>query len=251
MLLEICVNSAVSAIEAWKGGASRVELCENMADGGCTPSAGSILLSKKRLTIPVFVMIRPRGADFCYSDDEVELMQEDIRMAKKMGADGLVMGILTPDGAVDTERMKALIALARPLPVTFHRAFDMTRDPQEALDDLIRLGAERVLTSGQARSVTEGAGLIRSLIQRARNRIVVMPGGGIKEHNLAEVIRTTGAQEIHMNLTRETAGNMQFRREGVRMGNPGADEYSFVVTDAERVSRARQISSENEGNTIT
>src|SRR5512138_1393956 len=164
MLLEACVNSALSAIEAQAGGADRVELCQNMPEGGCTPSAGAIRYARKELRIGLFVMIRPRGADFLYSDGEFEIMKEDIRVAKELGADGVVFGILKADGTIDRQRMEELIRLARPMGVTCHRAFDMTRDPFGALEDLIALGVDRILTSGQCDSALEGAPLIRQLI---------------------------------------------------------------------------------------
>src|ERR1039457_4698355 len=146
MLLEACVNSVVSAIEAQKGGASRVELCENMQEGGTTPSAGSILTARRNLYIDLYVMIRPRGADFLYNDLEFEIMKQDIHLAQELGADGVVFGILKSDGTIDKERMKVLVELARPMRITWHRAFDMARDPYEAMEDLISLGIDRILT---------------------------------------------------------------------------------------------------------
>jgi len=241
MLLEVCVNSAVSAIEAAKGGADRVELCENMADGGCTPSAGSILLAKKHLNIPVFVMIRPRGADFNYSDLEVEIMKSDIRMAKELGADGVVFGILKPDGRIDMRRMGKLIELARPMEITCHRAFDMTSDPFEALEDLLELGVDRVLTSGQADSALDGAPLLRRLIEKANQRIVVMPGHGVKEGTLEQVIQKTGAQEFHMYLNKQVKSQMEFVREDVKMGKPDLSEYEHTIISSDRVNEAKSI----------
>jgi copper homeostasis protein len=241
MLLEACVNSALSAAEAQSGGAGRVELCENMADGGCTPGAGAIRYARKELTIGLFVMIRPRGADFLYSDAEFEIMKEDVLVAKESGADGVVFGILNPDGTIDKLRMGELIRLARPMGVTCHRAFDMTRDPFEALEDLMSLGIDRVLTSGQSDSALEGAPLIRKLIGQANRRIIVMPGHGIKEHNLEQVIRETGAEEFHLYLTRQAPSKMQFSRLGVKMGSPGQSEYDLTVVDAERIRNAREI----------
>jgi copper homeostasis protein len=241
MLLEACVNSAISAVEAQRGGAGRVELCENMADGGCTPSAGAIRFARKELTIGLFVMIRPRGADFLYSDAEFEIMKQDVLLAKESGADGVVFGILNPDGTIDQARMEQLVRLARPMGVTCHRAFDMTRDPFEALEELVSLGIDRVLTSGQSDSALEGAPLIRQLIGQANRRIIVMPGHGIKEHNLEQVIRETGAEEFHLYLTRKAPSKMQFSRLGVKMGSPGQSEYDLTLVDAERIRNAREI----------
>lgn len=241
MILEACVNSAVSAFEAQRGGADRVELCENMAGGGCTPSKGSILIARKRLTIPLFVMIRPRESDFLYSDEEFEIMKHDIRTAKELGADGVVFGILMPDGRVDKDRMKKLVKLARPMRITCHRAFDMTCNPYEALDDLIELGIDRLLTSGQANSALEGASLIRQLILQSKDRIVIMPGHGIKEHNLLQVVKETCATEYHMYLTKPVQSGMSFIREGVKMGKPDQSEYDHIEVDAARIRTSRDL----------
>ncbi len=240
-LLEACVNSAHSAIEAQLGGADRVELCENMLEGGCTPSAGAIAYARKHLKIDLFVMIRPRGADFCYSDAEFGIMQEDVKLAKVLGADGVVFGILKPDGTIDSERMAKLAELARPMGITCHRAFDMTRDPFEALDALIALGIDRVLTSGQADSALLGAALIRNFITHAAGRIIIMPGHGIKEHNFAEAIRETGASEFHLYLPKQVPTAMQFIRNDVKMGKPELSEYSTTLIDAERIKTAKKI----------
>jgi len=241
MVLEACVNSAISAIEAEKGGADRVELCENMHDGGTTPGAGSIIYARKHLKIPVFVMIRPRGADFLYSDEEFAIMQEDVIMAKQLGADGVVSGILKPDGSIDADRMHRLIGLARPMGFTCHRAFDMTADPLMAMDDLIRLGVDRILTSGQSDNALQGAPLIRELILRAAKRIIIMPGHGVKEHNLAEVIHETGAEEVHLYLAKQVKSNMVFARKQVSMGAAGSEEYKYTLVDRERIQKAKHI----------
>ncbi|MCX6241530.1 MAG: copper homeostasis protein CutC [Bacteroidetes bacterium] len=240
-LLEACVNSAVSAVNAQTGGAQRVELCENMTEGGCTPSAGTIRFARQKLNIPIMVMIRPRGADFLYSDDEFEIMKLDIRMAKDLGADGVVFGILTPDGSIDVPRVRQLLELSRPMQVTCHRAFDMSADPYKALDDLISLGIDRVLTSGQSDCALTGAPLIRKLIAQAAGRIIIMPGHGIKEHNLEEAIRLTGASEFHMYLTKQVPGTMKFMREDVKMGKPDLSEYGHEAVDVKRIKQAREI----------
>ena len=240
-ILEACVNSAISAIEAQRGGADRIELCENMMEGGCTPSTGTIRFARKHLQIPIMVMIRPRGADFLYSDAEFKIMKNDILTAKELGANGVVFGILKPDGSIDTERMGHLVELARPMQVTCHRAFDMTSDPLKALDDLISLRIERVLTSGQADSALLGAALIKRLIEHAAGRIIIMPGHGIKEHNLEEAIRLTGATEFHLYLTKHIPSSMKFLRNDVKMGKPDLSEYGHEVVDAERIKTAKNI----------
>lgn len=239
IFLEVCVNSVASALEAERGGADRVELCENMADGGCTPSTGTIMYAKQHMTIPVFVMIRPRSGDFCYSDDEFSVMKEDIRMAKELTADGVVFGILKRDGRIDQNRMHELTVLARPMGVTCHRAFDLTRDPFEALEDLISLGIDRVLTSGQSEHALKGAPLIHKLVLHAKGRVIVMPGGGIKEHNLSRVLTETGANEVHLYLTTPVRSRMEFTRTDVMMGHTGRSEYEYPLADAERIKRAR------------
>ncbi|MCX6251044.1 MAG: copper homeostasis protein CutC [Bacteroidetes bacterium] len=241
MILEACVNSAISAIEAQKGGAERIELCENMHDGGITPSTGTIVFARKHLRIPIFVMIRPRGADFLYSDEEFGIMEEDVKMAKQLGADGVVAGILKPDGSIDTDRMQKLIELASPMGFTCHRAFDMTTDPLKALDDLIRLGVDRILTSGQSDDALQGAPLIRELILRAGKKITIMPGHGIKEHNLAQIVHATGAEEFHVYLTKQVKSKMKFTRDHVSMGTVESSEYEYTVIDWQRIRNAKAI----------
>jgi copper homeostasis protein len=241
MLLEACVNSGISALEAQVGGADRVELCENMADGGTTPSAGAIRFARERLQIGLFVMIRPRGADFLYSDEEFEIMQHDVKLARDYGADGVVFGILKPDGTIDRDRMGRLADLARPMGITCHRAFDMTRDPLEALFDLESLGIDRILTSGQSDSALAGAPLIRQLIAESKGMISVMPGHGVKEHNLEEVLRKTGAKEVHMYLTKTIKGKMIFQRDKVFMGSPANPEYEITIVDRERIRLGKDI----------
>lgn len=240
MLLEACVNSAMSAIEAQKGGADRVELCENLYDGGTTPSAGAIRFAREKLHIGLFVMIRPRGGDFLYTDDEFRIMTEDISIAKESGADGVVLGLLNPDGTIDRERMRMLVDLARPLQVTCHRAFDMTPDPFQSMEDLIGLGIDRILTSGQKPTAPQGADLIRELILKANGRIIVMPGSGVKEHNIVDLRDKTGATEFHIHLEKQEPSRMVFRQTSVYMGNPGQSEFEHVLTDWQRIRKVRK-----------
>ncbi|MGE5423786.1 MAG: copper homeostasis protein CutC [Syntrophothermus sp.] len=239
MIFEACVNSARSAAEAWKGGADRVELCENMTDGGCTPSAGSIILAKQLLPIPVYVMIRPRGGDFLYTPEEFQVMREDIKMARSLGADGIVTGILNADGTVDRPRMAELVCLARPMGITFHRAFDMTNDPFRAMEDIIELGIERILTSGQSDSAIDGSLIIRKLIDQAKGRVIIMPGHGIKEYNITEAINSTGANEFHLYLPSAMGSNMKYVREYVKMGTSPLSEYKSVIIDQEKIRVAK------------
>jgi copper homeostasis protein len=235
LFLEICVDSVESAIRAQEGGAQRVELCDNLLEGGTTPSAGTIELARKYLTIALNVIIRPRGGDFFYSDIEYEIMRRDIEIAKQLGADGVVIGLLNPNGTIDKKRTKALIDLARPMSVTFHRAFDMTRDPFAALETLIELGADRILTTGQEATVVEGLELIAELVKRANNRIIIIPGGA-KEHNIARVAKISGAREFHMTAFSTIDSAMRYRNPRPFMGGElRPPEYARDVTDPQRV----------------
>jgi copper homeostasis protein len=229
---EICVDSLDAALAAQAGGGDRVELCADLLEGGTTPSAGTVQLAIEALRIPVNVIIRPRGGDFCYSAAEFEVMRRDIEMAKAWGANGVVIGILNPDGTIDVERTRALVEAARPLSVTFHRAFDVTCDPFEALETLIGLGVNRVLTSGQEPSVLEGLDCIADLVKRAGDRIIVMPGGGITERNIAKIAAGSGAREFHFAAQGPAEGRMAFRNPRVFMGGElRPPEYTLSVTD--------------------
>ena len=241
-LLEICIDSVESALAAQAGGADRVELCSALFEGGLTPSCGLLETVREKVRIGVAAMIRPRGGDFCYSDDEFAVMRADIAVAKKLGADVIVLGLLNPDGTVDRERNRRLIDLARPLPVTFHRAFDMVRDPYEALDAVLELGAERLLTSGLERSAVEGMDLIAELVRRAGDRLIVMPGGGVTERNLEKILRHTGAREIHGSASGTRESRMTFRNTRVVMGGQlGPPEYASKVASLERVRAFRGL----------
>ena len=238
LVFEICLDSAESCVRAQEGGADRVELCSALMEGGLTPSFGMIKEARKVLTsTKLFVIIRPRGGDFCYSDSEFETMKHDVLAAKEIGADGIVIGILKPDGAVDVERTGQLIKLARPLPVTFHRAFDMARDPFEALEAVISMGCERILTSGQESSSLEGADLLTELIKRAGGRIIIMPGGGVRERNIKKIRDLTGAKEFHFTAFETAESSMSYRNTRVFMGGTlRPPEYSQNLTSPSRVA---------------
>ncbi len=234
--LEVVVDSVESAQAAQAGGAQRVELCADLLEGGITPSAGMIATVRRAIAIGMVVMIRPRGGDFCYSEAEFAVMQHDIGVAKELGADSLVFGILTPRGDLDVERMAALIALARPLPVTCHRAFDMARDPHATLEALIELGVARVLTSGGESSALEGLDQIAALIAQARGRIIVMPGGGINERNIGRIVAATGATEVHVSGRVTIEGPMLYRNERAFMGGAlRPPEFTRAVVSAARI----------------
>lgn len=240
-LVEVVIDSVEAAIAAQKGGADRVELCANLLEGGTTPSAGTIELALTSIDIDVNVMIRPRGGDFCYSDMEYQVMKRDIQLAKRLGATGVVIGILNQDGSIDLERTRELVALARPLSVTFHRAFDMSRDPYEALEALIGLGLDRVLTSGQEPSVLEGLDLITELIAQAGDRIIVMPGAGITERNIKKIVEQAQPKEIHIYAPGAMESRMKYRNTRLFMGGElRPAEYSLTVTDPDCVAAFRE-----------
>lgn len=235
-LVEICVDSVESATVAEAAGAGRIELCSALSEGGVTPSAGLIESVRRNTGIKVHVLIRPRGGDFLYGDNDFSVMRRDIDMAGEYGADGIVTGILNRDGTVDLERTALLTEYACPMTVTFHRAFDLCRDAKKALEDIISAGAARILTSGQARTAIEGSGLIKTLVTEAKNRIIIMPGGGIDEYNIALLAGTTGAMEYHLSGRRQSESMMTFRRKGIYMGDPRLQsEYILKSADPERI----------------
>lgn len=243
--MEVCANSAGSGLEAQKGGAKRIELCANLAEGGTTPSYAEIALAKKLLTIEVFPIIRPRAGDFLYSDLEFEVMKEDIIMAKSLGCEGVVFGILTAEGKVDKVRSAELIQLAKPMQVCFHRAFDMTADLVQALEDVIAIGAVRILTSGGKASAIDGAEIISQLIAQANDRITIMPGAGLNEHNISSLISLTGAKEFHASARITIPSKMAFKNENLSMG-AGNDEYSYMLTDARQVKNLLELANSAE-----
>lgn len=231
MICEVCVDSVAGVRAARAAGADRVELCSDLLEGGTTPSRGLIRQARTITGIGLHVIIRPRGGDFLFDDDEFAVMQADIDTAKAEGAEGVVIGLLLADGKIDATRTRMLIAQAQPLSVTFHRAFDMTPDPFEALEALVGLGVNRVLTSGQEATVLEGLPLITELVGRAADRIVVMPGGGITARNADRIIATARPREIHFAALEPAAGGMRFRRHHVFMGGElRPPEFDRLVT---------------------
>jgi copper homeostasis protein len=218
MIFEICVDSVAAVRAAEAAGAHRAELCADLLEGGITPSRGMIREARKVPGIELNVMIRPHGGDFLFDEDEFAVMKSDIEIAKAEGADGVVIGLLTAEGEVDAARTRELISLARPLSITFHRAFDLTPDPFRTLQTLIELGVDRVLTSGQESNVLEGLPLIVELIRRAGDRIIVMPGGGITKRNVDRIVAAAEPREIHFAALEPVASGMQFRRPHVFMG---------------------------------
>jgi copper homeostasis protein len=240
LVIEVCVDSVESAVAAQEGGADRVELCDNLLEGGTTPSFGMIAVAREQLRIGLHVIIRPRGGDFCYSAIELEVMRRDILRAKELGVDGVVLGILTPDGDIDVARTRELVELARPLSVTFHRAFDMARYPFPALEDLAGLGVDRLLTSGQEASALEGLDLIAELVRRAGSRLIVMPGGGVARH-IGKIVAHSGVREVHLSATTAAESPMRHRNPRVHMGAPlRSPEFTRLVTDGARIAELRR-----------
>ncbi len=237
VLLEICAGSVTSCLAAQEGGAGRVEFCDNLLEGGTTPSYGAIASARDKLSIRLNVIIRPRGGDFLYSNVEFEVMERDVVACKRLGVDGLVIGLLTADGDIDLPRTKRLVELAAPMPITFHRAFDVARDPFKALEDIIASGCTRLLTSGQEANALEGASLISKLREAAGERLTLMPGAGVRLNNIAQLIAETGCVEYHTSGRAPFASGMRYRNERVKMGGPGQDEYAIVETSADLVKQ--------------
>ncbi|HZY40027.1 MAG TPA: copper homeostasis protein CutC [Mucilaginibacter sp.] len=237
ILLEVCANSVESALAAQKGGAARVELCENLYEGGTTPSHGDILLARKLLHIKLYVLIRPRGGDFLYTDVEYEIITADVMHCIEAGCDGIVIGMLNADGTVDKARCGKLVQMAKRkgVGVTFHRAFDMCADLEQALDDIIDLGCERILTSGGKSTAIEGSRVIAELMQKAADRITIMPGSGVNEHNVEDLVRFTGVREVHSSARARKLSAMQYKNDHILMGDNTGDEYAYEQTDADRV----------------
>lgn len=236
--LEICVDSAISALNAQSAGADRIELCDNLGEGGTTPGYGMIISARNNLSIGIHVLIRPRGGDFLYSDTEYDIMRRDIELCGENGIDGIVTGILFPDGTIDVERTARLIEFAYPMTATFHRAFDMCADPVRGLEDVIATGASRLLTSGQQNKALDAVELIRQLVIQAGERLIVMPGGGIDETNAAQIITATKAKELHLTGRMEIDSEMIFRRQGISMGSlPGNSEFKRKIADPEKIKK--------------
>lgn len=238
MLLEICANSYRSAIHAESAGANRIELCSELAIGGITPSFGLIKKVTETLKIPVFVLIRPRSGNFTYSDDEFEIMKYNILQCKALGCSGIVSGVLNKDNTIDIERTKELIGLAKPLPFTFHRAFDWVKNPLEAMEQLIDLGVDRVLTSGQETSAQKGIELLKQLKEKAQNSMTILPGSGINANN-ALLFKEAGFKEIHCSAT---TLNQVIVTPKISMNSTSFfDERFEAYSDVEKISKISKI----------
>lgn len=237
---EICANSVESCLAAQEGGADRVELCAGIPEGGTTPSYGEIKLARKLLTkTKLHVIIRPRGGDFLYTPLELERMEEDIRICRELGVDGVVFGCLTEEGEIDREANRRLVELARPMSITFHRAFDRTADPMKALEDIISLGCNRILTSGQQPKAIDGISLLAQLEKKLKEYplppIQLLAGSGVNEENIRQIFDATGIHEYHFSARVNVVSKMKHYNHKVYMGAKGANESNSLVTSAEKV----------------
>lgn len=246
ILIEVCVDSVASAVAAQRGGAERIELCSGLIEGGVTPSSGLIEAVRAATSVALHVMIRPRGGDFCYDEDEFKIMRRDIRAARQLGVNGVVFGLLMPDGSVNQARCRDLIELARPLAVTFHRAFDMAADLRRALEDLCTAGVDRILTSGGEQTCLQGVQSIARLVEAAKGRVVIMAGSGIKPGNARSIVEQTGVREIHVGLRSALPSPMDCRNPRVSMGTVEGREYRrFVVLEESVRELCRALSDGN------
>ena len=234
LTFEISIDSVLSAKNAQEAGANRIELCAGLIEGGTTPSIGMIKTVRNNTDIQMFVIIRPRGGDFLYTKEEFEVMCNDILEAKRNGADGIVSGALTAEGEIDIEKTTKMLELAYPLPFTFHRAFDMCKDPFEALEQLKKLKVSRILTSGQKKTAEDGIPLLKELVRKADNNITIMPGAGINVNNIVPLISETGAKEFHFSGKKKYTSGMRYFNDNISMGSSnGVDEYSVFISDQE------------------
>lgn len=233
MLLEICVFNTATAIAAAKAGADRLELCENYANGGTTPSYGYLKMVREKINIPVFTMIRPRGGDYFHSADEIEIIRKDILLCKELGFEGVVFGLLNQDGTIDKENTARLTEAAYPMEVTFHRAFDRCLHPYEALETIIDCGCNRILTSGQQPKVMEGLSMVKQLVDQAKDRIIIMPGSGLNSSNVAEIISTAGVSEVHTSARILIPSATQYRNENM------PENFDLDFVDAEEIKKIK------------
>ena len=238
-VLEVCVDSVDSAVSAARGGAMRLELCANLMIGGTSPDEDLFRMVREQVSVPIRVLLRPRGGDFLYSENEFALLCRQAERFAAFGADGIVIGVLTPAGELDEARMAKLISLAGGCGITLHRAFDVCRDPFAALETAVRLGVDTILTSGQQARCTEGAPLLRELVEKAGERVQILVGAGVNAAAIRDLQPTTGANAFHLSAKRVENSRMQFRRENVPMGLPGLSEFSLWRCDEQAVRAAR------------
>lgn len=246
-ILEACVDSVESALAAARGGASRLELCGNLVIGGTTPNPWLFQEIRKHTDIRIHVLIRPRFGDFCYTDEEFILIREAVRAFRKLGAEGVVIGCLNPDGTMNMNQMKVLMEEAGDMSVTLHRAFDVCADPYETMEQAISLGIDTILTSGQKNICTLGTDLLKNLVEKSAGRIAIQVGSGVNADVIREVYPKTGATAFHMSGKRTLDSSMEYRREGVNMGLPSLSEFEIWRTDEAAIREARQVLDELAG----
>ena len=238
--LEICSFDLLSALIAQEAGAHRIELCAGPAEGGTTPGPGLIRVARERIHIDVYPIIRPRGGDFLYSEEEFDIMMKEVAYCKQVGCNGVVIGLLHADGTIDKKRTARLVDIAYPLGVTFHRAFDWAANPFEAMEDIISVGCERILTSGQRPTAPEGAELINELVRQADDRIIIMPGSGIRADNIAALAENTGASEFHTSARTKARSQMEFVNTSMK------DDQSAVRADREEIEKIKKLLTERQ-----
>lgn len=240
-ILEVCADSVQSAVSAWEGGADRIELCSGLVIGGLSPSPALFKQVRRYTDLKIRTLLRPRFGDFCYDDYEFQTLKEEVEMFRDLGADGVVIGILNPDGTLNMEQMSELTDAAGDVGVTLHRAFDVCRDPYEALEQCVTLGIDTILTSGQKSSAWEGRSLLAELAEKAEGRIQILAGAGITPEIIGKLADCTGIRAFHMSGKKVTDSRMEFRREGVPMGIPGFSEFEIWQTDEEQVRSAAGV----------
>ncbi len=240
-ILEVCADSVRSAVAAQEGGADRIELCSGLVIGGLSPSPAMFREVKRNTDLKIRVLLRPRFGDFCYDEYEFQTLKEEVEQFRELGADGVVIGMLKPDGTLNMEQMAELVKTAGGMGVTLHRAFDVCRDPFEALEQCVSLGIDTILSSGQKCSAWEGRELLAKLVKRADGRLDILAGAGIGPDVIPELAACTGVEAFHMSGKKVIDSRMEFRREGVSMGIPGFNEFGIWQTDAEQVRRAVEV----------
>ncbi|HVP50363.1 MAG TPA: copper homeostasis protein CutC [Candidatus Bathyarchaeia archaeon] len=241
ILLEIIALTVEDCLAAESGGADRIELCAAIATGGLTPSLGALIEAKKRMRIPIMAMVRPRAGGFCYSEDDFAVMRRDAALLVEHGADGIVFGVLHSDGTIDVKRCEKMLEIVGSRQTVFHRSFDVTPRPLEALEQLIELGFKRVLTSGQEKTAAQGRELLRQLVDRAAGRIEVMPGGGVRPHNVGGIVEATGCRQVHLTALSARCDSSTSNSPITFGSLPGAPTPSYECVDREAVRRMREM----------